>query len=231
MSYESFVEIVPAIIPKYFKDLEEKLEIIKGATETVHIDICDGQFTQESTWPLAKPDQNFESIVRQERGLPFWEDFEFEFHLMMKNPFSLIPDLIAAGANKIIIQAETVDLDTDQLLLDQLRTEGVVEVGIAFKLNTPIEAIKEFLPFADFIMFVAIEHLGFQGQVFNDKVLEKIKWLHNELPTMRIAIDGGMNPDTAGVVYDAGASKVIVGSYILNSVSPMDAIREIEGAI
>jgi ribulose-phosphate 3-epimerase len=228
---EHELEIIPAIIPKHFRELEEKLEIIKGVSETIHIDICDGQFTQEASWPLAKPDENFRSIINEERGMPFWEDFDFEFHLMVREPFAIIPDLIKAGASKIIIHAESINLDNDQLLLDQLRTDGVVELGIAFKLNTPLEDVKEFIPFADFILFMAIDHLGFQGQVFNPNVVDKIKWLHTELPTMRIAIDGGMNPDTAGVVYDAGASKIIVGSYILNSVSPMDAKREVESAI
>lgn len=225
------IEVVPAIIAKNFKELEEKLSILKGVTEVVHIDIADGQFTQEATWPLLKPDMNFESIVREERGMPFWEDFDFEFHLMVRDPFAIIPDLIKAGANKIIIHAESIDLDSDQLLLDQLRTEGLVEVGIAFKIDTEIEKIKEFLAFADFILLMSIDHLGFQGQTFNNAVLDKIRWIHEEVPMMRIGIDGGVNPDTATLVYDAGVRRFVVGSYIVNSVNPMEAMREMRNLV
>lgn len=225
------IEIFPAVVAKNFKELEEKLETLKGVSEVVHIDICDGQFTQSATWPLAKPDNNFISIVKQERGMPFWEDFEFEFHLMVREPFALIPDLISAGASRIIIHAESINLDEDQLLLDQLRTDGTVELGIAFKIDTPIDVVKEFLPFADFILFMAIDHLGFQGQAFNPEVVEKIKWLHQELPTMRIAVDGGVNIETAPGLFDIGVRKFIVGSYILNSVSPIDAMRELESSL
>lgn len=226
------IEIIPAICnAKNFKEIEEKLGILKGVTEVVHIDIADGQFTQEASWPLLKPDMNFESIVREERGMPFWEDFDFEFHLMVRDPFAIIPDLIKVGASKIIIHAESIDLDSDQLLLDQLRTEGLVEVGIAFKLDTSIEAIREFLPFADFILFMSIDHLGFQGQNFNNAVMDKIKWLHEEVPMMRIAIDGGINPDTAALVYDSGVRKFIVGSYILGSVNPVESMREMQNLV
>jgi ribulose-phosphate 3-epimerase len=225
------IEIIPAIIPKNFKDLETKLETLKGVAETIHIDICDGLFTQESSWPLGKPDLNYESIINEERGMPFWEDFDFEFHLMVKDPFALIPDIIKLGASRIIIHAETIDLDNDRLLLDQLRTEGLVQVGIAFKLNTGVETVTDLLPYADFIMFVSIEHLGFQGQKFDDRVLDKVKWLKGELPTMIIALDGGVTPDTAGLGFDVGATRFVVGSYILSSVSPIEAIREVREAI
>jgi len=221
------VEIIPAIIPKNFKDLEAKLEILRGVSERIHIDVCDGLFTQEATWPLGKPDLNFESIINEERGMPGWEDFDFEFHLMMKDPLTFLPDIIKVGASRIIIHAETINLDNDRLILDQLRTEGAVEIGIAFKLTTGVETITDFLPYADFITFVSIEHLGFQGQKFDDRVLDKIKWLHNELPTMPIEIDGGINPDTAGYSFDSGATRLVVGSYVLNSVSPIEAMREI----
>ncbi len=225
------IEIIPAIIPKHFRDLEEKLEMLKGVSSMVHIDICDGLFTQESSWPFGKPDINFEEIIAEERGMPFWEDFDFEFHLMVKKPFEHIQDFIKLGASRIIIHAETIDLEEDRLLLDQLRTEGLVQIGIAFRLQTGVERVEELLPYADFILFVAIEHLGFQGQRFDERVLDKIKWLKGELPTMPIALDGGVTPDNAGASYDAGATRFVVGSYILNSVSPIDAKREIKNSI
>ncbi len=225
------MEVVPAILPKNFHELEEKLEFLKGVAPSVQIDITDGKFAGQASWPLAKPDQNFEAIVREERGMPFWEDFEFEFDLMVKDPFTIIPDLITAGAAKIVLHAKTIDLDNDQLLLDKLRTDGVVQVGIAFENDADEDYIREFLPFADFVQFMGISKIGFQGQAFDPRVVDRIKWLHDELPTMPIAVDGAMNIDTAALVADAGATKVIAGSYILNSQNPMEAVREMEGLI
>lgn len=225
------LEVVPAILVKTFTELEEKLAFLKGASTAVQIDITDGQFAGVESWPLYKGDKNFESIVREERGMPEWEEFEFEFDLMMSDPFSLIPDLIRAGAAKIVIHAESINLDSDQLLLDQLRTEGVVEVGIAFNQNADEKLIKEFLPFADFVQFMGISKIGFQGQEFNPRVLDQIKFLKQELPNMPISVDGAMKPDTAALVAEAGATKIIVGSYVLNSENPAEAIRELKDLV
>lgn len=225
------LEVVPAVLPKNFRELEEKLEFLKGVAPSVQIDITDGKYAGIASWPLAKPDQNFEAIVREERGMPFWEDFEFEFDLMVKDPFTLIPDLITAGASKIVIHAESVDLDNDQLLLDKLRTDGVVQIGIAFNNDAEEDFIREFLPFADFVQFMGIAKIGFQGQSFDPRVIDQIRWLHQELPTMPVAVDGAMNLDTAALVVEAGATKVVIGSYLLNSQNPLEAVREIQGLI
>lgn len=220
------LEVVPAILPKTFAELEEKLEFLKGVAPSVQIDVSDGKFAGDLSWPLYKNDQNFEAIVREERGMPFWEDFEFEFDLMVTDPFAYVSDFISAGASKIVIHAKSIDLDHDQLLLDQLRTEGVVQVGIAFSQDAEESLIKEFLPFADFVQFMGIAKIGYQGQTFDPRVIDQIKWLHRELPTMPISVDGGINLDTAAIVADAGATKVISGSYILNSANPIEVVKE-----
>ncbi len=225
------LEVVPAVLVKTFAELEEKLEFLKGVAESVQIDITDGKFAGAASWPLGKPDQNFEAIVREERGMPFWEDFEFEFDLMINDPFTFIPDLIAAGASKIVLHAKTIDLDNDQLLLDKLRTDGVVQVGIAFEQDADEDFVREFLPFADFVQFMGIATIGSQGQPFSPRVVDQIRWLHDELPTMPIAVDGGMNLDTAALVADAGATKVIAGSYLLKSSNPLEAAREMRSLI
>ena len=225
------LEVVPAILPKTFAELEEKLEFLKGAAPSVQIDITDGKFAGDASWPLYKEDKNFEAIVREERGMPHWEDFEFEFDLMVSDPFSLIPDLIRAGASKIILHAESINLDNDQLLLDQLRTEGIVEVGIAFNQDADEKLIKEFLPFADFVQCMGIAKIGFQGQPFSPRVLDQIRFLKQELSNMPIAVDGAMKPDTVALVVEAGATKIIVGSYVLNSENPAEAIRELKALL
>lgn len=225
------IEVVPAILPKTFAELEEKLAFLKGVAPSVQIDITDGKFAGQESWPLYKSDKNFEAIVREERGMPHWEDFEFEFDLMMSDPFSLIPDLIHAGASKIVIHAESINLDNDQLLLDQLRTEGIVEVGIAFNQDAEEALIKEFLPFADFVQLMGIAKTGYQGLPFSSRVIEQIKWIKRELPNMPIAVDGGMNQETAALVAEAGATKIIVGHDILASKNPMEEIRELKNVI
>lgn len=225
------IEVLPAILPYSFKELEENLELLKGVSEYIQIDVTDGKFAGKASWPLAKPDNNFEEIVRQERGLPFWEDFEFEIDLMVSNPFPLAKDFISAGASRIIFHADTIKLEDDKLILDQLKNEGLVEIGIAVGSNTDPELIKELLEFADFFQVMTCNPIGFQGSSFDEKSLEKIKLIRSWLPNMSISCDGSMNPETAELVINSGATRIVSGSFVLNSVNPIEAIEELKGLV
>ena len=225
------IEILPSIIPKTYAELEEQLERLKGVSALIHIDVCDGRFAPQASWPLAKTDQNFLAMVRQERGMPYWEDVDFEFHLMVDDPFQYIPDFIAIGASRIVIHAESINLENDRLLLDQLRSDGAVSLGIAFNIDTPLEHVESLLSFADFVQFMSIDHIGKQGESFDTRVLERIQWLSRELPTMPIQVDGGITPETIGACFDAGANRFVSGSYVLKSVSPVHAVQELQEVV
>ena len=57
------MEIIPAILPKDFAEIEEKIEMVIGIAPLVQIDICDGKFVTSTTWPYKKSDENFEKIL------------------------------------------------------------------------------------------------------------------------------------------------------------------------
>jgi len=62
------MEIIPAILVKKFTEIEEKIELIKGISDFVQLDICDGKFVKSTTWPYGKTDENFEKILHEEMG-------------------------------------------------------------------------------------------------------------------------------------------------------------------
>src|SRR6185295_8991376 len=116
------MEIIPAILPKNFHEIEDKTLLIKGLTPLVQVDICDGKFVQSATWPYSKHDDNFEAIIREERGMPLWEDINYEFDLMISEPTA--DDMrkwLSAGAERIILHAESsADLGPAIAVLDGL---------------------------------------------------------------------------------------------------------------
>ena len=94
-------EIIPAIIPKNFEDLEEKMSNVFKLVPLVQIDVLDGSLSQARAWPYQSPsrrDTFFDSIIKEEQGFPFWQDLEFEAHLMVREPDRIIADWINAGA-------------------------------------------------------------------------------------------------------------------------------------
>ena len=80
------IEIIPAILPKDFDELERKLTLLKDAylilgekkKPIVQIDICDGNFVPVQTWSYFERD----SI---EQLIAFSDDFNFEIDLMVQN--------------------------------------------------------------------------------------------------------------------------------------------------
>ena len=73
---------------------------------------------------------------------------------------------------------------------------------------------------------MGIDHIGFQHQAFDEKVLSKIKEVKVKYPDLAISIDGGVSLKTAPKLIEAGADRLVIGSAIFNSDNPIDAIQQ-----
>jgi len=215
------VEIIPAILPKDFAELEDKVSLIKGFTKNVQVDICDGQFVPNATWPYRKTDDSFQKIIKEEEGLPGWESLNYEFDLMVNRPEDVVDEWVSAGALRIIIHAES----KGDIAAALVKLEGRVEVGLALNIETPLDIVELHQNRLQFVQCMGIDHIGFQGQSFDDKVLEKIREVKAKFPDLLISVDGGVSLETAPKLIEAGANRLVVGSAIFNAENPLDAIQ------
>ena len=225
-------EIIPAILPEDIDDLREKLSLISGIVPLAQIDVCDGKFAPTKTWPYKKGvDETFLRIIEQEEGFPFWDSVDFEADLMVKHPENVVDSWIAAGAKRIIIHIESTP---DPLSLCQkIRQEyGAsdessygVETGVALNIETSNEEVYELLsevdnegaPAIDFVQFMGIENIGYQGEPFDERVFEKIRELRERFPDTIISVDGGVSLENADKLIEAGANRLVSGSAIFES--------------
>lgn len=215
------MDIIPAILPKDFNELEDKVNLVKGFVDTVQIDICDGQFTQTATWPYKKNDDHFAAILEEQEGLPGWDSLDFEIHLMVNNPEEIISEWITAGAKRIIIHPKT----TQKLEECMKLMEGVVEIGFAFDIDEPVEIVDG----VDFIQLMGISHIGVQGEPFNDNVIEKVAEVRDMYPMVPVSVDGGVNLDTA--IELINADRLVIGSAIFESENIPQTIEEFRSII
>lgn len=222
------MKIIPAILPKDFKEIEEKAALVKGLADIVQIDICDGKFVPSTTWPYRKDDDNFEKIVREEMGMPFWEEIDYEFDLMTKSPGEHeARQWISAGATRIIFHAES----SDNLHPAIKTVEGLSEIGLALNVETPIsiiETVEKHKDHISFIQLMGIDKIGFQGQSFDEKVVDKIKQVKDKYPKMEIQIDGGVSLETAPILAKAGADRMVAGSALFKSDNLVDIFKKME---
>ena len=150
--------LIPAIMPMTFKELEEKTSLVKDLVDFVQVDIMDGKFTKYSSWPYKKsPDPFFEAIKTENKGLPYWENLNYEFDLMLENPEEVVEYFLKAGASRIIIHIETIK--NWQKIVEILK--GKVEIGVAINIATPNELLVPFVQEADFIQCMGISRIGF----------------------------------------------------------------------
>lgn len=223
------MEIIPAILPAHFAELEQKVAQVRAASiadlTTIQIDICDGKYTPNATWPYRKADQSFEAILREERGLPGWEDFDFEIDLMACEPEKLLGDWLTAGASRVIIHLDALSADTAAAMEELGRiiasARGLVEVGIAVGVETSSERIAAVAALAaqhkediGVVQCMGIARAGFQGQPFDERVLAKIAEVKAEFPGVPVSVDGGVSLDTVGRLAEMGVSRVVAGSAI-----------------
>ena len=72
---------------------------------------------------------------------------------------------------------------------------------------------------------MGINHVGFQGEPFDERVIEKVKAVRAKYPEMIISVDGGVSLETAPKLIEAGVSRLIVGSAIFNSDNFIESIQ------
>jgi ribulose-phosphate 3-epimerase len=227
------MEIIPAILPKDFAELEEKIELVAGALierstslsgPIVQIDICDGKFAPKAGWPYKKHDNNFESILSEDRGMPRWEDIDFEMDLMIADPELELDKWIVSGAKRLVIHFESTK-NMDRIIGE---LQGLVEIGIAIAMDTPVESIAPFIHDIDFVQCMGVAKAGFQGHPFDDRVLAKVRELKERFPERIVSVDGGINQENAVLLREAGADRLIVGSAILDSENIVETLEEFE---
>jgi ribulose-phosphate 3-epimerase len=217
------LEIIPAIMPRNYEDLKNRVALVRGIVPLVQIDICDGIFVKNQTWPYDEKDNdisNFNLIMEEKEGMPFWEDIDFELDLMVVDAVENFPIYMKLGPKRIVFHIEAIgNFSEFKDFLEGLDTyiRDTVQIGIAINTKTNIENIFPLVNYVDFIQCMGIEHIGFQGEGFDEKVLEHIKTLKEKYPDVIIAVDGSVNFDTAPDLIDAGAERLVIGSAIFKS--------------
>ncbi len=262
------VEVVPAIIAKSFEELKKKIKLVEPYVSWVQLDVMDGKFAPEVTWPYFEHNCHPELVsgsmkmLKQVRHDNIKEDISrlattlnFEAHLMVERPENEIDRWLDSGIKRILVHYEAIKDDLRDKIYDLRKKcdEKGVEFGIALNLETPIDVLGEicrcesadrrakqsrgitarllrrFSPCNDngvigVVQLMSIVQIGYHGEPFDGKVIPKIRALKEGYPCVKIAVDGGINKETAKMTLNAGADILVAGSAIFDS-------GDIEGAV
>jgi ribulose-phosphate 3-epimerase len=203
--------IEPSILSAEYTRLgEQVLEAQAAGAQAVQVDVMDGHFVPNLTFGPG--------IVKALRAVT---SMFLDVHLMIANPDSFLGVFAAAGADRLIVHQETCP--HLYRTLQSIRELGV-EAGVALNPGTPISALEEVLPLADLVQVMTVNP-GFGGQEFLHSQLDKIRRLREVIARQNqkiaIAVDGGIDVETAPLVVEAGATVLIAGSSIYNQQAPV----------
>ncbi len=216
--------ILPAIIPKTLRDLDEKVGSVCKHVRFVHIDQCDGKYVPSVSWPYAHDWNDFEQFEREDEGLPHWKDVDYQIDLMVDDPKTAMERWIRAGASSFVVHAEGLKADFDELL--DIAHTAQAEVGLAFQPQTNEHDYEHLIQKADFIQCMGIAKIGYQGEPFDERIFEQMQTINEINPQARIIVDGHVNLDNIADLENNGASQFVIGSALFESGNIPQFIEE-----
>ena len=242
--------IVPAVLPTSREDLEEKLALFCRIpmVSRIQIDVVDGLFASPASWPyspstksdlvLGKP-QELEVMMQRGEMLPHLDRIAYEIDLMCLDAERASETWLGLGASRLTFHAESATNLPKLLASSRKRygagglVSGLVSFGCALNIESDLSLVEQCIGLpgqgeVGYVQFMGIARIGSQGQLFDKRVLEKIKTFRAQHPEITLQVDGGVSLENAKELLNLGVSNLIVGSAIINAKDPSAVFAKFE---
>ncbi len=214
------LRIAPSILSADFAHLGDAVAAVEdGGADLIHVDVMDGRFVPNLTIGVPV----VEALKRVAR-------VPLDVHLMIVEPERLIEAFAEAGASLISVHVEA----SPHLhrTLGAIKALGV-KAGAALNPSTPATALEPVAGLVDFVVIMSVNP-GFSGQSFIPESPGKVQAVRSILDRAKseasVEIDGGVQPDNAAAVVQAGADILVSASAIFGTDDPAAATRRLRAA-
>jgi ribulose-phosphate 3-epimerase len=192
-------------------------EAERSGADLIHLDIEDGVFIPNLTFGP--------TTIKHLRPLT---SLPFDVHLEVDQPEVYLEQVVDAGADVVTVQVEALRYPYRALSI--LHSLGV-KAGFAFVAATPVDVLIPVLDHIDIVHLMTAEPNG-SGAAFIPGILEKIRSVKSMIGgrSIEIEVDGGINPENAGAVVEAGATILVAGRAVWGAANLTDGIQNLRKA-
>ena len=210
-------EIAPSILSADFTKLADEIAAVEaGGARVLHVDVMDGHFVPNITIGLP--------VVKSLRKAT---KLTIDTHLMIEEPSRYAVQFVEAGADMVSVHVEA-DVHLQRTLVAIREAGG--KAGIAINPGTPLSALEEALPYADFVLLMSVNP-GFGGQSFIPTSVDKLRRLKQMITSRgldtKIEIDGGIDASNISEIVQSGAEIIVAGSAVYGRGNATEAVREL----
>ena len=236
------VLIAPSILSADFSRLGDEVRRVDAAgADWIHVDVMDGHFVPNLTMG---PD--VVAAIRKVTKLPL------DVHLMVEDPASWAEDFAEAGADRMTFHIEAMVPEASRRrvergwTLDEGRYDAAAAValgretaariralgkkaGLSLNPDTAASAVLPLVASVDLVLVMTVWP-GFGGQEFIESAAPKIAAVRRASAAVRVEVDGGLNPSTAGRAAAAGADVIVAGTAVFRAKDAALAIKDLRDA-
>lgn len=220
---KTIVKISPSIITANMLKLSDEIKKLEDAgVDMIHVDVYPLMVFSFKYSELAEVTIGtlLLDFLRRRTSLPL------EVHLAIEVDKEIVEKYIDLGADILTIHPDAIDVDEIHEIIEVIKNRGL-KLGLGTTVTSDASRIGTLAKYADMVLLVT-SNPNFSGKIRIKESETKLGKLREVIGgNVDLAVDGGINEETAPRFVQRGATILVVGRYLFGSQDYAKAVNRL----